>query len=130
MSTGELANGITNLRQWPAGMSGNPRGRPKRDYDVAKLARSHTREAISTLVSIMADHAAPHSARVSAAQTLLDRGWGKAPQALDLNRTISIAEAFEEFVRQIRRNSDVIAIDAEADGGHADQEVRTESDHW
>jgi hypothetical protein len=44
------------------------------------LARAHTREAIETLVSIMSSPKAAPAARVSAANALLDRGYGKPPQ--------------------------------------------------
>ena len=53
------------------GQSGNPRGRPKKDAEVAE-------------VSIVKDGTS-ESARVSAASVILDRGWGKAPQTVDLN---------------------------------------------
>ena len=49
---------------------------------LEELARSHTDEAIDTLLSIMRDTGAPQSARVSASGQMLDRGYGKAPQAL------------------------------------------------
>jgi hypothetical protein len=37
---------------------------------------------LRTLANIMSSEEAPAAARVSAAQALLDRGWGKAPQEL------------------------------------------------
>ena len=40
----------------------------------------HTGEAIETLVSIMTNEKAAPAARVSAANALLDRGYGKPPQ--------------------------------------------------
>ena len=48
--------------------------------DVRDLARQHTQAAVETLVSVMEDESAPHSARVAAANALLDRGFGKAVQ--------------------------------------------------
>jgi len=45
------------------------------------LARIHTRKAVRTLVAIMNQPNAPASARVSAAEALLDRGWGKPKQS-------------------------------------------------
>lgn len=63
------------------GKSGNPGGRPKAAISVRDLARQHTTDAIKTLVKALA--AKNESVRVSAAQALLDRGWGKAPQPLD-----------------------------------------------
>jgi hypothetical protein len=50
--------------------------------EVRSLARSHTRAAINALVGVMRSKDATHAARVSAANAILDRGWGKAPQAL------------------------------------------------
>jgi len=62
------------------GRSGNPGGRPKVVAEVKELARAHTREAIETLVSIMSNPKTAPAARVSAANALLDRGYGKPPQ--------------------------------------------------
>jgi hypothetical protein len=62
------------------GQSGNPGGRPKVVAEVKELAREHTAEAIHTLVSIMSHPKAAPAARVSAANALLDRGYGKPPQ--------------------------------------------------
>ena len=50
--------------------------------EIRSLARSHTRTAINVLVGVMRSKDATHAARVSAANAILDRGWGKAPQAL------------------------------------------------
>jgi hypothetical protein len=51
--------------------------------EIRSLARSHTRTAINALVGVMKAKDATHAARVSAANAILDRGWGKAPQALE-----------------------------------------------
>ena len=59
------------------GKSGNPGGRPKDEHRVADLARSYTTEAIETLVDLMR-HGKDERVRGTAAQALLDRGWGKA----------------------------------------------------
>jgi hypothetical protein len=50
--------------------------------EIRSLARSHTRTAINILVGIMRSKDATAPARVSAANTILDRGWGKPPQAI------------------------------------------------
>ena len=44
---------------------------------MQELARQHTEAAIDTLAEIMQDEKAPHSARLSAAEALLSRGWGR-----------------------------------------------------
>ena len=44
------------------------------------MARTHTESAIKTLAGIMTQPGANPSARVAAAEALLDRGWGKPAQ--------------------------------------------------
>jgi hypothetical protein len=51
--------------------------------DIRSLARAHTETAIKTLAGIMREKKAPPAARVAAANSLLDRGWGKAVQPVD-----------------------------------------------
>ena len=58
------------------GHSGNAGGRPKDEHRVAELARSYTTEAIDTLVALMRT-GKDERVRGTAAQALLDRGWGK-----------------------------------------------------
>jgi hypothetical protein len=66
--------------QFQKGRSGNPGGRPKELHDVKALARTHTTAAVERLAFwLNSDNA---KASVSAAVALLDRGWGRAPQAV------------------------------------------------
>jgi hypothetical protein len=67
----------TSSGQFLPGKSGNPGGRPKDEHRVSELARSYTAEAIETLVDLMR-HGKDERVRGTAAQALLDRGWGKA----------------------------------------------------
>ena len=53
----------------------------KAPADLRSLARAHTELSIQTLAGI-ARNSTSDQARVSAAQALLDRGWGRAPQQL------------------------------------------------
>lgn len=59
----------------------------KTPTDIRSLARAHTKTALDTLTSIAAAKDAPHSARVSAAIALLDRGWGKAKETVEVTNT-------------------------------------------
>jgi hypothetical protein len=71
-------------RPFPKGVSGNPGVRPKELREVIELARAHGPEAIAVLADIMNDPESPPAARVAAANALLDRGWGKPAQAVEL----------------------------------------------
>ena len=55
----------------------------KASAEIRSLARTHTAKAINTLVGIMGQKSAPAAARVAASNSLLDRGWGKAPTVLE-----------------------------------------------
>ena len=72
--------GLTKSRsangQFPKGQSGNPGGRPRDEQKVAELARAYTREAIETPAEFMRSCNGDR-VRGTAAQALLDRGWGK-----------------------------------------------------
>jgi hypothetical protein len=66
---------ITNLkRKFPM---------PKTVTEIRSLARSHTRTALNVLVGVMRSKDATATARVSAANAILDRGWGKATQPIE-----------------------------------------------
>jgi hypothetical protein len=71
---------MTIGKPFKKGQSGNPGGRPKVIAAVKELARAHTGEAIETLASIMTNLKFAPAARVSAANALLDRGYGRPPQ--------------------------------------------------
>jgi hypothetical protein len=56
---------------------------PKTLTELRSLARSHTATAINVLVGIMTREDANLAARVSAVNSLLDRGWGKATKHVE-----------------------------------------------
>jgi hypothetical protein len=56
--------------------------------DVIELARSHTTDAIETLVAAMNSDSAPWGARIAAANAILDRGWGKPEQTVSANVSV------------------------------------------
>lgn len=55
----------------------------KNPTEIRSLARSHTEKAINVLVGIMGQEDSPPAARVSAANSILDRGWGKPAQPIE-----------------------------------------------
>lgn len=74
-----------NKGQFKPGQSGNPGGRPKVAGEVVALARQHTQEAIDTLVSLMRNRKAPAQTRAYACTAIIDRGYGKPSQSMDIN---------------------------------------------
>jgi hypothetical protein len=61
---------------------------PLAPTDIRSLARKYTEQAIETLVHVMRAPQAPPAARVLAANSLLDRGWGKAAQLVAVDGEI------------------------------------------
>jgi hypothetical protein len=82
----------------------------KAPADIRSLARSYTDLAISTLAGI-AQNGEQESARVAAANSLLDRGWGKAPQELK----VAVSKAAKDL------NDDELAAIAAGSGAGVDQ---------
>lgn len=68
--------------RWSKGQSGNPGGRPKEVIEIRDLARQYTSEAIKRLAEIMRSD--NERAAVAAINALIDRGWGKAMQAMEV----------------------------------------------
>jgi hypothetical protein len=68
--------------------------------EIRSLARSHTKTAINVLARIMRSKDATAAARVSAANALLDRGWGKATQPLEGggDRTLELIHRIERVI--------------------------------
>jgi hypothetical protein len=64
------------------GQSGNPAGRVKDAGYLRQTARLYAEQAIGVLVSALEDE--DTKVRIKAAEVLLDRGWGKPSQTVDL----------------------------------------------
>jgi hypothetical protein len=133
-----VAGRIENLKPWPKGVSGNPKGRPKCDIsaEIAKAVFENNAEAIYRAMVrrlIKGD--------VRAFKILAERAYGKARERVDLELSVSglaerLQSARQRMVEQetsspgkepierqpgipnvsvkIRRNHDGAAHDAEA----------------
>jgi hypothetical protein len=75
--------------QFRKGKSGNPGGRPKVLADVQELARQHAPAAIAELARL-AVKAKNETARIAACRELLDRGYGKPRQGLEITPPPSV----------------------------------------
>jgi len=96
------------------GHSGNPTGRPAVVAEITELARAHTADAIATLVAICRNGAS-ESARVAAANALLDRGYGRPPQAIEhqvqpsaVVRVPVVCATTEEWLERVRPKAETV----------------------
>ena len=117
-------------RPFEPGKSGNPGGRPRILANVQEAARQYTAEAMETLANIMRDAKAPPATRVAAANSLLDRGWGRAPASISLSHETNeatserLVEAFAAAARNAQdllTNQRRVASEAAARGFDAGQ---------
>ena len=83
----------------------------KTPTDIRSLARSHTETALRVLAGVMQEPESPHAARISAAIALLDRGWGRPAQTMDMTVRRAIAKDLSD---------DELADIAAGGGEHAD----------
>jgi hypothetical protein len=94
-------NPTNNLSPWQPGQSGNPSGRPKGTRDLAGYVLETTdggKELVDALVSIargvmpnvsMQERSRPRKDQLKAIEMLLDRGFGRLPQQLDIAHNVS-----------------------------------------
>jgi len=78
---------LSNLKPFKKGQSGNPKGRPKLPdlKDAIAKVLSEEKDGITALDAILsALRARAAKGDVRAAQELLDRGFGKSKQSMDL----------------------------------------------
>jgi hypothetical protein len=73
---------------WEPGRSGNPSGRAKTEIDIAALARVHGPKCIQVIVGMLSGE--DQKLRLAAAIALLDRGFGRPKQELDVNSNSTI----------------------------------------
>ena len=97
-----MAKGITSGKPrgkprgkpFKKGVSPNPGGVPKGavvprriDMDARLLARDHCVLAVQKLIDIMNNDKATHTAQIIAANSILDRGYGRPPQSVEVYET-------------------------------------------
>jgi len=74
--------------------------------DIKAAAKELTGEALATLQSALTAQNAPWAAKVASAQAILDRGWGRAPQAVTVG-----GDPDAPPIRHVKR-IEVVVIDA------------------
>jgi len=68
---------------------------------IRLIARTHSLTALATLVGIMRSGTAPPAARIAAANSLLDRAWGKPTQPIAGDDENPLQVKVTEIVRTI-----------------------------
>jgi len=121
-------NASNNLSPWQPGQSGNPSGRPKGTRDLAGYVLETTdggKELVDALVSIargvMPNLAVQEDSRprkgqqvrpadqLKAIEMLLDRGFGRSPQQLDIAHSVSdrpLAHLSDEVLMLLVENAE------------------------
>ncbi len=125
--SGRHPNSLANLRMWKPGQSGNPKGMEPGVGHVRELAKQYTAEAIEKLVQIMRDEDAPSSAQGAAANALLDRGWGKPDQSVNIdsgNSLLSILDELEQRSDLKRIEGETIDAEPQPNGELGDKKGR------
>lgn len=98
-------------RLLPGQQSINPKGRPPIIRDIREAAKRHTRQALNTLISVMNDGDAPPASRVTAAEAILNRGWGKPMQNLEAKIEVTDTASIQaqQLMELTRRALDIRA---------------------
>ena len=119
-------NQSNNLTPWKPGQSGNPSGRPKGTRDLAGYVLETTdggKELVDALVSIVPgtmpnvpaqegsrprkDQQVRPAHQLKAIEMLLDRGFGRSPQQLDIAHSVTdrpLAHLSDETLRLLVEN--------------------------
>ena len=95
LSTGTGPGGARRGAGRPKGSKNKTTGEQK--LKLWELAMEAAPEALKTLISVAKDPQAPHAARVSAANSILDRALGKPAQAVEHSGPEGEPIAFDGF---------------------------------
>jgi len=66
-------------------------------YELAKLCRRHTEDALLRLIKILEDPKTDTGARLKAIEILFDRGYGKAAQMIEMFQDATDVEGAREL---------------------------------
>jgi len=87
--------------KWKPGQSGNPSGKAKSPKKLSAKIQEQSDKLIDTLMKIATSEETADNVKIQAINTLLDRGFGKAPQTLDVNQRHSLTDELENMIREL-----------------------------
>ncbi len=90
--------------------------------EISRLAKTRAPEAIQVLTDIMLDKNEPGSTRITAANAILDRGYGRPKSRLDVSGTIDVnashLHAIKVLAEQVTAESRLLASAPAGVSGH------------
>lgn len=95
--------------RWKKGQSGNPSGYPKALVEVSKAAKEYTPESMKFLGKVLRDEKESTAARLKAVEILLDRGWGRPAQTLNVRRILDYSDLTDEELLALARGAEIQA---------------------
>jgi hypothetical protein len=106
-----------NQTSWAPGVSGNPRGRPPAEFDVAAAAREHGAHCLAVAVELLNDP--DPRIRLAALVAILDRGFGRPTQMIaatndSTSPIVLFYEAATTVSAELRAESEQRAINGHA----------------
>lgn len=96
--------------QFKPGQSGNPSGKSKKPKQLADKIQKQADKLVDTLVRLATSDETPDNVKIQAINTLLDRGFGKAPQTLDVNQKHSLSDELEQHIRELNGLSPMLDV--------------------
>ena len=87
------------MAKFKKGLSGNPGGRPKVLGELQQIARLHAPDAIAELARLSLK-AKSETARIAAIRELLDRGYGRARQSMEIGTAPGL-DVIQELLDEI-----------------------------
>jgi hypothetical protein len=89
-------------RPFQPGESGIPAGSKPRDPELQALAREYSVPALRRIISIMESPATEDDTALRAANLIIERGYGKAPQKVEVENYDVMTDA--ELEKRIRKS--------------------------
>lgn len=74
--------------------------------ELADMAREHAPDALQALIDVCKDATAPPAARVSAANSIIDRGYGRPHQAVKLSGNVTVKTLSDFYAERAAEESD------------------------